>query len=139
MFDFIIFGIFIFSFIFLLINNVKLRIKTSTLALQLLEEKVNKNIIIDKAKEELEKEKNIRDSEGFLKFVSDSRDWAFQYIEDVQNGIGNFVNNVEPEISYFDNFQSLSEGHPLHDSMKIISNSYKDLKKLLPEDYGKIE
>lgn len=139
MFDFVVFTIFIIAFIFMLINNIKLRIKVSTLSLKLLEEKMNFNIVLDKAKQELEKEKTVKDDEGFLKFLSQSRDWAFEYIESVQKGIGNFINNVDAEINYFNNYSSISEGQLLHNSMKIISESYEELKKLLPEDYDRIE
>jgi hypothetical protein len=72
--------------------------------------------------------------ENFIKFLSDSRDWAFTYIEDVQNGLTKFVEQVDPSINYFLEFSTLSEGHPLHNSMKKISIAYQDLKKFLPND-----
>ncbi len=72
--------------------------------------------------------------ENFIKFLSDSRDWAFTYIEDVQNGLNKFVEEISPSINYFSDFSTLSEGQPLHNEMKIISNAYKDLKKFLPEN-----
>jgi hypothetical protein len=31
--------------------------------------------------------KGIEETEGFLRFISESRDWAFEYIENVQNAI----------------------------------------------------
>ena len=31
--------------------------------------------------------KKLEETDGFVKFVSESRNWAFQYIEDVQNTI----------------------------------------------------
>ena len=66
--------------------------------------------------------------------MSDSRDWAFTYIEDVQNGLTKFVEEIDPSINYFSDFSTMSEGNPLHNEMKIISNAYKDLKKFLPEN-----
>lgn len=71
--------------------------------------------------------------ENFIKFLSDSRDWAYTYIEDIQEGLTNFVNDVEPEISHFDEYgEALSMSRPDYDSMKNISRAYKELKKLLP-------
>jgi len=70
--------------------------------------------------------------ENFLKFLSDSRDWAYQYIEDVQNGLTKFVNEIEPEISYFDEYGVVGDAYPHYHSMKKISQEYKELKKLLP-------
>jgi hypothetical protein len=71
--------------------------------------------------------------ENFIKFLSDSRDWAFTYIEDVQKGLTKFVEEVDPSINYFLEFGTISEGQPLHSDMKKISTAYKDLKKFLPE------
>ena len=72
--------------------------------------------------------------ENFIKFLSDSRDWAFTYIEDVQKGLVKFVEEVDSTISYFDEFSSIQEGNPLNISMKKISTAYKDLKKFLPNE-----
>jgi len=77
--------------------------------------------------------------EAFLKFVSDSRDWAYQYIDEAQEGINKFITDVEPEIAYFDEYGIASSAYPHYYSMKKISGAYKELKKLLPENYGKID
>ena len=72
--------------------------------------------------------------ENFIKFLSDSRDWAYTYIEDVQKGLNDFIKNVEPSIDHFNKFGIVVEGSPHHKSMKIISENFKNLKKLLPEE-----
>jgi hypothetical protein len=72
--------------------------------------------------------------ENFIKFLSDSRDWAYQYIEDVQKGISEFVSEVEPSINYFNEYGIVIEGMPLYNDMKKFSDSFEKLKKLLPED-----
>jgi hypothetical protein len=72
--------------------------------------------------------------ENFIKFLSDSRDWAFEYIEDVQKQLENFVRDIEPEIMYFDEYGIVGDAYPHYHSMKKISSAYKDLKKLLPEE-----
>ena len=50
---------------------------------------LDKAVLITEFAKVLEKQNNqsIEETEGFLKFVSDSRDWAFTYIEDVQQAI----------------------------------------------------
>jgi len=75
-------------------------------------------------------------SESFIKFLSDSRDWAFQYIEEVQTGLRSFIQEVEPEINYYDKYGMAVEGMiPAHDrALKKISKEINSLKKLLPED-----
>ena len=72
--------------------------------------------------------------ENFIKFLSDSRDWAFEYIEDVQKQLEIFVKDIEPEIMYFDEYGIVGDAYPHYHSMKKISSAYKDLKKLLPEE-----
>jgi hypothetical protein len=73
--------------------------------------------------------------ENFIKFLSDSRDWAFSYIENVQKGLTKFVNDVDADVSYFDEYgEALSMSRPDYPSMKNISKAYKELKTLLPED-----
>ena len=72
--------------------------------------------------------------ENFIKFLSDSRDWAFEYIEDVQKQLETFIRDIEPEIMYFDEYGIVGDAYPHYYSMKKISAAYKDLKKLLPEE-----
>jgi hypothetical protein len=72
--------------------------------------------------------------ENFIKFLSDSRDWAFEYIEDVQKQLETFIRDIEPEIMYFDEYGVVGDAYPHYHSMKKISAAYKDLKKLLPEE-----
>jgi hypothetical protein len=76
---------------------------------------------------------NDEDKENFLKFISDSREWAFDYIEDVQQGLTKFVKEVEPSIIHFDNYGN-ALWTPITEDMKIISESFKELKELLPKD-----
>lgn len=78
-------------------------------------------------------------NEDFLKFISESRDWAYTYIDEVQESLNRFITEIEPEISYFDEYGVIGSAYPHYYSMKKISTAYKELKKLLPEDYGKID
>lgn len=74
--------------------------------------------------------------ENFIKFLSDSRDWAYTYIEDVQKGLKKFIEQVEPEISYYNKYGKVVDGMiPPHDkALKKISEEFQELKKLLPEE-----
>jgi len=72
--------------------------------------------------------------ENFIKFLSDSRDWAFEYIEDVQSGLIKFVDDIKPEIEYFKEYGDLVSMHPNYYSMKKITEAYDSLVKLLPKD-----
>lgn len=141
MIDFIAFGIFIFLFFALIVSNIRCNLKLSSVSKQLLQANIDKTILAEKlfeasARNLLKKE---TDSDAFLKFVSDSRDWAYQYIDDVQSSLTKFISDIEPEIAYFDEYGEVGSAYPHYHSMKKISGAYKELKKLLPEDYDKIE
>lgn len=78
-------------------------------------------------------QKTVEQSDGFLKFVSDSRDWAFSYIETVQDELQKFTSTVGPVIKYLNTYGT-AVASPHDDSIKIISEAYKDLESLLPQD-----
>jgi hypothetical protein len=118
------------SYTFLFVKVIKLKKSLSKLFIEktLLQEYVElTKSIVD--------EKQFEDSvhkENFIKFLSDSRDWAYKYIEDVQTGMQKFVDGIEPEIAYFDEYGEVGSAYPHYHSMKKISQEYKELKKLLP-------
>jgi hypothetical protein len=70
--------------------------------------------------------------ENFIKFLSDSRDWAFDYIEEVQTGLDKFIKEIQPEMEYFDKFGIVGSSYPLYPGMKKIFTAYQDLIKLMP-------
>jgi hypothetical protein len=74
--------------------------------------------------------------ENFIKFLSDSREWAYEYIENVQAGLNKFVLEVQPEIEYYNKYGMAVEGmlSPHDKALKKISKEFEELKKLLPED-----
>lgn len=84
----------------------------------------------------LSKEDDDVHKENFIKFLSDSREWAFGYIEEVQLGLKKFISEVEPQLQYYNQYGIVIEGMvPPHDfALKKISKEFQDLKKLLPEE-----
>ena len=99
----------------------------------------NKNILFEKYFNSIEENKFHNEEsihkENFIKFLSESRDWAYEYIENVQSGLNKFVCDIDPLIEYFDEYGDvLSVERPDYSAMKQISKSYKELKQLLPKD-----
>ena len=92
-----------------------------------LQDFVKKNNFNSKSDEDVHKE-------SFIKFLSDSRDWAFGYIEDVQKGLEKFISYAEPEINHFNENVDISKGTEYYSFMKKFSKEYKELKKLMPTD-----
>jgi hypothetical protein len=127
-------GTFVFlTLLFLSLYLVQIKknraILANTLKLLIMQESLNSENKTDKEQAD----------EAFLKFVSDSRDWAYQYIDEAQESLNKFITDIEPEIAYFDEYGIASSAYPHYHSMKKISGAYKELKKLLPDDYGKID
>ena len=121
-----------FAISYLAILNKLKRLSLTSAQLFLENFKLNQDAESIKANQELTD--NDIHRENFIKFLSDSRDWAFTYIEDVQKGLTKFVEEVDPTINHFLEFGSLQEGNPLSSSMKNISTAYVDLKKFLPNE-----
>jgi hypothetical protein len=77
--------------------------------------------------------------ENFIKFLSDSRDWAFSYIEEVQVGLSKFVSDIEPEINYFREYGDITSMQPNYYSLKKITDAYDELTKLLPKEEEEVK
>lgn len=120
----------LFVYLYIVQKRANMFILTNTLKVLLTQE-------IEHKENKTEKEKA---NEDFLKFVSDSRDLAYQYIESVQEGLKKFIDEVEPQLEYYNAYGSVVEGivAPHDFALKKISSEFKELKKLLPEDDGKI-
>lgn len=94
--------------------------------------------VLEQTLDEIENDKIQSDEsvhkENFIKFISDSRDWAYEYIEEVQTGLKRFIDETAPEIQYFRDYSDTMALAPNYYSMKKISEEYDKLKELLPLD-----
>lgn len=138
--NFVGFVAFLILFFGVALDNIRLRSSLSKLEVKIKQEVLDYTIKIEQEVKELrDKQKpDIKEDDGFVKFLTDSRDWAFGYIENVQAGISKFKDSVGGHIEYFDEFGSVMET-PMHPAMRDISKAYKELVMLIPDDYGKIE
>lgn len=82
--------------------------------------------------QELENKK-LEDSDGFVKFLSESRDYAFQYIELVQSALDELdVKMAKHKAEYLDPKNKMT----LDKYRVLVNNIYEDfdgVKKILPE------
>jgi hypothetical protein len=90
------------------------------------------NQTVDQLEESKIKSDESVHKENFIKFLSDSRDWAYEYIEEVQAGLKHYVDEIAPEINYFRDYSDTMALAPNYYSMKKISEEYEKLKALLP-------
>jgi hypothetical protein len=109
-------------------NKLRTQYKQLFIDMMLLEKLINE---VEESK--IKSDESVH-KENFIKFLSDSRDWAYQYIEDVQAGLNSFIVETEPEINYFKEYGDLSSMAPNYYSMKKITEEYEKLKTLLPTE-----
>lgn len=116
--ELIIFVISLVTFCLVMFDAIRLRVKAKKFQAMHVQAEVN-NLILTAQLDSLSANRdatNIEQSEGFLKFVSESRDWAFEYIENVQKAI------MEYDLS-------LNK-----DDAVVRNEAYKKLVSFLPED-----
>lgn len=103
-------------------DNIRTKMRNRKLATQFVQAEIDKLAVTSKLKEAVDQVEMIQ-SEGFIKFLSESRDAAFEYIEEAQKYIAEFVEAADEHMS-----------SPLVD--ETIIKPYNQLKLLLPADNG---
>jgi len=114
---------------------VRQKLVTNFLAEKLVQAFVDNQEIAEKI-EAIHLDKNIEQTEGFVKFLSESRDWAFEYIETVQDSLNKFVETAGTKLEYFDKYGRVV-GSPHYNLLEDILVAYRELQKLLPEQDNK--
>jgi predicted unusual protein kinase regulating ubiquinone biosynthesis (AarF/ABC1/UbiB family) len=136
MIDLVILGVLSLLIVALLWNNLRVGLKLKKLSAKFLQEALDKSIIIENLNKELDKRNpnSVEQTEGFLKFISESRDWAFEYIEEVQEALSKFKDKVEPRLKYANTYGTAT-GQTVHlNVIEEITLAYLELKKIMPED-----
>lgn len=118
---------------FLIVETVRLRIKMKRVSVALLQSEINREAIEKKLLEALDSKdsSSLEQTEGFLKFVSQSRDWAFQYIERVQISIKKFQDVFHPFAEqYYENKRTRIP----KEEFPAVVEAYRKLVEELPEE-----
>jgi len=115
---------------------IRLNIQKRKLVGFYIQSEMDKHLLSQKL-DELFKELSARqlsETDGFVKFISQSRDWAFEYIEEVQKALAEFDKEVSPQLEWANTYGRLS-GETVHtNTVKVISEAYDKLKSVLPEN-----
>jgi hypothetical protein len=131
--EIVVFVVFITSFFALVYDDLRLRLKARGLAKDVVQGFLDHAAMSNKLEEALKNndEHKIEQTEGFLKFVSESRDWAFQYIERVQISIKNFQDVFHPMAKeYYEN----KEKPFSQERFGTLFEAYKKLIEELPDE-----
>lgn len=135
--DFIAFTLLVVIIVSLIISLINLKIRNRRLAKELLQSTLDHNIALTMLAEELKKKEDvsIEKTDGFLKFISESRDLAFQYIEAIQDALVKFKSKVGPEIEYMLTYGTATGDSLQSKSFLKIEKAYRELiKEALPEE-----
>ena len=117
-------------------RNVVLRRKVNDAIADQLQVTINLNIVrseLSKALQEIENMK-LEKSDDFVKFLSDSRDWAFTYIEDAQDKISEFDKQIQEIAEWNRTYGSVVGDTPHNSKIEEINLAYDKIRSLLPEN-----
>jgi len=133
--EFTVFAIALLLFISLIIANITTRTQNNKLKTALTQEIIDRGIVTQKMQElmaELDR-KNSNQNDGFLKFVSDSREAAFKYIEEVQAAINEFDTKVGPAVKYYKETGKMLDRKP-SDLVRELADAYDKLMASMPKE-----
>jgi hypothetical protein len=139
--DFIAFILLVTVIVALVVSVINLKIKNRRLAVELLQSTIDHNIALTMLAEELKRkeEVSVEKTDGFLKFISESRDLAFEYIEKVQDSLIKFKGEVDPEIDYMLTYGTATGDSLSLKAFKKIEKAYRKLiNDALPQENKKI-
>lgn len=132
----IVYGLLV-SFIgYLGFRNIFLRRKAQEAITEKLQLFIRINILeteFSKTIQEIENMK-LEKSDDFIKFLSDSRDWAFTYIEDVQAKISEFDKQIQEIAEWNRTYGSVVGDTPHNSKIEEINLAYDKIRSLLPEN-----
>lgn len=116
--DFAAYAVLLSLVILLLAYVIRLRLKARSYLATSAQLAVDKITLFEQLAKMVEERdtKSVEETEGFVRFLSDSREWAFDYIDDIQQAL-----------TAYD--VALST-----DNASIINDAYKKLISFLPED-----
>lgn len=110
-----------------LIGLVRTMLRNKRLTLEVIQSQVDSATLVEQIQKlaDVQGSRAVEETDGFLKFVSESRDWAFQYIEDVQEAI--------------EEYRKIADVIPISKDMSLqqaeqLSSAYDRLITFLPEE-----
>lgn len=132
--DFIVYSVAIVLFVAMSYAAVTLRNRNKSLSARLLQMTIDKQLLLKHVENtaKVSNDDSIEKTEGFLRFISESRDWAFEYIEDVQKNLKEYADVVGPQLKYYKTYgQAIESPHMI--ILDRIAEVYPLIESLLPE------
>ena len=133
--EFAVFAIALLVFVGLIITNIHTRLQNNKLKANLTQESIDRAIVMQEMQKLMAEidTKNSSQNDGFLKFVSESREAAFKYIEEVQAAIGEFDNRVGPVVKHYKETGKVLERRP-SELVRELTQAYDKLMTSMPKE-----
>ena len=126
--ELVVFFVLVILFFALVYDNLKIRFNVQKVSRQLIQEKLDYDAIVIKLQEALKEndKKKLEGTEGFVKFLTESRESAFKYIEEVQGSIDK-LRSEAAKISFE------PQGYFLAEELQDLRKAIADVLKQIPE------
>ena len=95
------------------------------------------NDILSKSLSQIAREKQLVESEDFMKFLTSSRDYAFEYIDAVQDAVKEYNATLEPIFTYFKKYGKIVGESPDTDHLDKIIAAHEEFMNIMPSEPGK--
>lgn len=133
--EFAVFAIAMLVFVSLIITNIHTRLQNNKLKANLTQESIDRAVVMQEMQKLMAEidTKNSNQNDGFLKFVSESREAAFKYIEEVQAAINEFDSKVGPVVKHYKNTGKVLERRPSQ-LVRELTEAYDKLMASMPKE-----
>lgn len=124
--------------LYLAVANMKLRRNWKVISGTLMQSLMDQSLIETELKDALVEieQREIENTDGFVKFLSESRDYAFKYIEETQEKLVEFQKGVEPIFAYARTYGTVLGENSHTKTVEDIYQEYLKLKTIIPDEQG---
>jgi hypothetical protein len=108
------------------------------LVLKLTQSQLDQNILQQKLAQ-INEDKRLLESEEFMQFLTSSREYAFEYIEAVQEAITEYNSVLEPIINYHKTYgMAFGMDSVPYNNLEKIAKAHDALMEIMPSDPNKL-
>jgi hypothetical protein len=124
--------------LYLAVKNMRLRRNWKMISADLMQSLFDRELIERELKDALVEieQREIENTDGFVKFLSESRDYAFKYIEDTQEKLVDFQKAVEPMFDWSRSYGMVLGENAHTKTVEDIYQEYLKLKTIIPDEQG---
>jgi hypothetical protein len=130
------FSVVIFSLVISLVSAIRYKMQITALRSEIIQQNVDINHVKSRlAQALLEVEsKKLENTDGFLAFLSESRDWAFNYIEEVGKSFEDLDSTMQTIFQWSDTYGDVNGETEHSEAIREIKTAYEKFKNTMPNN-----